>query len=87
MCGACNQEMTDQVGCTLVRYTEDETDRIPYPADEEGPCHDCGAPPGSLHHPGCDDERCPRCGGQVISCGCAEPDEDAPYYDDYDDEY
>jgi hypothetical protein len=38
-------------------------------------CHDCGVRPGQLHHPGCDLERCPRCGGQAISCACPQAGE------------
>lgn len=34
-------------------------------------CHDCGAREGEFHKPGCDMERCPFCGGQLISCECA----------------
>ena len=50
-------------------------------------CHDCATPQGGLHHPGCDAERCPRCIGQAISCGCrwdgdeADPDFDAAFLD------
>ena len=41
-----------------------------YGAVEPDRCHDCSVMPGGYHHPGCDVEECPRCGGQLISCFC-----------------
>ena len=41
------------------------------------PCGDCGVAASGLHHLGCDLQDCPRCGRQLLSCGCRF-DEDGP---------
>ena len=43
-------------------------------------CHDCGAFPGEAHEPGCDVERCPICGGQMIACACDSDFRDSPQW-------
>jgi hypothetical protein len=53
-------------------------DRVRYGQEYEGDplnpvCRDCAAAPGLFHVPGCCVERCPRCSGQAISCGCFCP--------------
>lgn len=50
-----------------IRYGDEEDDW----GAEELPCHDCRVIKGQFHvGPACDVERCPRCGGQVITCDC-----------------
>jgi len=84
VCDLCKQEMTSSVPCTWKPTLEIEgikRNRLSWPPDGDptypANCHDCKAPQGGLHHPGCSSEKCPNCGGQAISCGCHwEGDED-----------
>jgi hypothetical protein len=83
VCTFCEREMTDHVSCTVhalhragVAYRVSRT--------RKG-CGDCGAPPGGLHHPGCDMQRCPRCRWQLISCECRF--DEMPGYDEDDEGY
>ena len=81
-CFLCGQKMKAATGCDedrLIEFEDGETATpiaygdAPHYRDQDGPtqaCHDCGAMPGEFHHPGCDMERCPQCGGQYFICNC-----------------
>ena len=80
ICNECKQEMLSADGCIqlLVRINRKAMHRLAYGRDQRAAdlardkprCHDCNVTWGHLHHPGCDMEECPRCSGQLISCGC-----------------
>jgi hypothetical protein len=38
----------------------------------KGPCSDYGVTRGMFHVTGCDVERCPKCGGQAVTCDCQD---------------
>ena len=83
-CKYCDREMCDADGCrTMEIEFPDGTKMQPvlfgqepdkwYDESipkEEVRCGDCACRLGFPHHSGCDVERCPKCGGQFISCSC-----------------
>lgn len=84
VCSWCAQEMTTAATCTVGAFHQDgrHLELAPWGADPGWPtrgqrCGDCGVQPGGHHHPGCDVQRCPVCGRQMITCGCRF-DEDGP---------
>lgn len=49
-----------------------------FETDETG-CFDCGKSVGEYHKDNCDIERCPICGGQMLSCNCWDSYVDKKY--------
>ncbi len=79
-CDYYRKEMMNEDSCTPHAYYSKDENRnyaavpyyLRYPDAQGVPtrCHDCNVKVGGYHHPGCDEERCPRCGRQLISCDC-----------------
>lgn len=81
VCRDCGREMRTATSCSFgALVIEGKTyERVFYGAEpgerathRGQPCHDCGVGVGGYHHFGCDWERCPHCGGQLITCQCAD---------------
>jgi len=74
ICNGCKREMLETDGCDCLpfKFPEGVIQPIKNKGEDGERCHDCNCKIGEYHHPGCDMERCPKCGGQVISCGCKE---------------
>jgi len=93
ICTYCQLEMTTARSCTVDALHLDGRQFALAPHGTEPGmskfrgtrCGDCGVSWGGLHHLGCDLQGCPRCGRQLLSCGCSF-DEDGPYADDTDED-
>ena len=79
ICRYCKLDMSSPTTTTCVANVAVEyPDGIKHPtstyhfSEADGRCHDCNIVHGGKHHPGCDVELCPRCDGQLISCGCLD---------------
>jgi len=77
VCQRCKRDMMGVDSCTgyALNIEGMEYFRVKFGSEkgllrDGGRCGDCNVTRGSLHHLYCDMEECPKCGGQLISCGC-----------------
>lgn len=71
-CKFCETEMVGSKTCSWNRVVHypDHKAMPSVPSTHSPHCPDCGVAEGGMHHPGCDQEVCPQCLGQLISCSC-----------------
>ena len=74
-CEYCNHEMS---GISCMGYfviNGIKFDRTKFGSEENNYgeiCGDCSVKKDQIHHVGCNIERCPKCGGQALTCDCGK---------------
>lgn len=78
VCKFCKKEMNVGQSCIeepiqlngrkfkQIKYGDEKN----YLGGKKLPCNDCRVSKGQYHHVGCNNEECPICGNQLISCDC-----------------
>src|SRR5262245_37233113 len=79
-CSVCGDEPGCPAGCkpgSTVEFIGGVLARVPFEPDEVNPhhldptrCRYCGVLKGGIHHLRCAFERCPMCGGYLMTCDC-----------------
>jgi hypothetical protein len=75
ICVWCQREMTTGISCVVDAFHRDGR-RFAMKPVSGARCGDCGVARGGWHHPGCDHQRCPECGDQLMWCGCLFDEDD-----------
>ena len=73
ICEICGENLNLSKGCSVSKlYINGKLyNRIPVITRIRNKrCVDCNATVGMYHHWGCDQELCPACGNQLLSCRC-----------------
>ncbi len=69
-CTVCGETLPSELSCTAL-FVQLAGYDYPVTPNLDTPCPECGTTAGGHHHGACPLERCPRCGGHLVDCGCA----------------